>query len=78
MGSVCFRQTRIFGWDSLAAPPELQGSGTSAMQKSIYSHGVTGRERGRQRDIDRQRDRGMKGDRERKDEIETMNEKRDC
>lgn len=36
-----------FGWDSSAAPPELQGSGTSAMQKSIYSNGVRERERER-------------------------------
>lgn len=32
-----------FGWDSSVAAPELQGSGTSAMQKSIYSSGVLGR-----------------------------------
>lgn len=67
---VCVRVScqaaQILGWDSSVAPPDLQGSGTSAMQKSIYSRGVTGRERerGRQRDTDRQRDRRVKGDRE--------------
>lgn len=44
-----------FGWDSSAAPPELQGSGTSAMQKSIYSHGVTGKEREGERETERHR-----------------------
>lgn len=50
----CFRSPGLsvsgspnFGWDSSAAPPELQGSGTSAMQKSIYSNGVRERERER-------------------------------
>lgn len=48
-----------FGWDSSAAPPELQGSGTSAMQKSIYSSGVRGREGERKRE--RRRDMVMGG-----------------
>lgn len=39
-----------FGWVSSAAPPDLQGCGTSAMQKSIYSHWVA---RGREGEAER-------------------------
>lgn len=41
---VCVSGSQNFGWGSSAAPRELQGSGTSAMQKSIYSKGLGGRE----------------------------------
>lgn len=45
-----FQAVQNFGWVSSAAPPDLQGCGTSAMQKSIYSHWVA---RGREGEAER-------------------------
>ncbi len=77
---VCESASPNFGWDSSAAPPELQGSGTSAMQKSIYSHGVTGKEREGERETERHSQTKRhkdEGGRRGEGKRETMNEEND-